>query len=329
MQLALAWAHENPIRRQYYDSGAQEGIGFYAEEMMLQAGLWAESPRSREIIYNFARLRALRVEVDVRLATGTFTIAQAADYLEKTVPMDRETALEEAASFAAGPGSGDHLPDRQAADHADAGRRPSRSGRRLLAARLPRHGLEERQRARCRCCAGSWSATGAKWTAWRRFADRRIAGPGDPSPHDHDAGTSAGWCDEARYTMSIECPYCALRDPEQRVVFRDELVLYLEDVRFQGALAHSGAIVPVQHRPTVFDLSEAEITATFRMLARVKGWMDAEFAPDGYNIGWNCGEVGGQSLFHAHMHVIPRFRHEPLAGQGIRSYLKSDANRRP
>ena len=106
LQLALAWAHENPIRRQYYDSGANEGIGFYAEEMMLQAGLWRDSPRSREIIYNFMRLRALRVEVDVRLATGTFTIAQAADYLEKTVPMDHETALEEAASFAAGPGQG-------------------------------------------------------------------------------------------------------------------------------------------------------------------------------------------------------------------------------
>jgi uncharacterized protein (DUF885 family) len=104
LQLVLSWAHENPIRRRYYDSGANEGIGFYAEEMMLQAGLWADSPRSREIIYNFARLRALRVEVDVRLATGEFTIDQAADYLEKTVPMDRETALEEAASFAAGPG---------------------------------------------------------------------------------------------------------------------------------------------------------------------------------------------------------------------------------
>ena len=103
-QLALSWAHENAIRRRYYDSGANEGIGFYAEEMMLQAGLWADSPRSREIIYNFMRLRALRVEVDVRLATGEFSIPQAADYLEKTVPMDRETALEEAASFAAGPG---------------------------------------------------------------------------------------------------------------------------------------------------------------------------------------------------------------------------------
>jgi hypothetical protein len=103
-QLVLSWAHENPLRRRYYDSGANEGIGFYAEEMMLQAGLWDDSPRSREIIYNFMRLRALRVEVDVRLATGEFSIAQAADYLAKTVPMDRETALEEAASFAAGPG---------------------------------------------------------------------------------------------------------------------------------------------------------------------------------------------------------------------------------
>jgi uncharacterized protein (DUF885 family) len=104
MQLALSWAHENPVRRHYYDSGANEGLGFYAEEMMLQAGLWHDSPRSREIIYNFARLRALRVEVDVKLATGLFTIPQAAEYLEKTVPMDAATALEEAASFAAGPG---------------------------------------------------------------------------------------------------------------------------------------------------------------------------------------------------------------------------------
>ncbi len=106
LQLALSWAHENPIRRHYYDSGVNEGLGFYAEEMMLQAGLWNESPRSREIIYNFARLRALRVEVDVKLATGAFSIAQAADYLAATVPMDAATALEEAASFAAGPGQG-------------------------------------------------------------------------------------------------------------------------------------------------------------------------------------------------------------------------------
>ena len=103
-QLSLSWRNPDPIRRQYYDSGANEGIGFYAEEMMLQAGLYDDSPRSREIIYSFARLRALRVEVDVKLALGEFTIAQAADYLARTVPMDRRTAEDEAASFASAPG---------------------------------------------------------------------------------------------------------------------------------------------------------------------------------------------------------------------------------
>ncbi|WP_439486711.1 DUF885 family protein [Blastomonas fulva] len=103
-QLTLSWKHPNPLRRHYYDSGANEGTGFYAEEMMLQAGLWADAPKSREVIYNFARLRALRVEVDVKLATGAFTIDQAADYLQAMVPMDRETAHEEAAFFAASPG---------------------------------------------------------------------------------------------------------------------------------------------------------------------------------------------------------------------------------
>ncbi len=103
-QLTLGWKHPNPLRRHYYDSGANEGTGFYAEEMMLQAGLWDNAPKSREIIYNFARLRALRVEVDVKLATGAFTIDQAADYLQAMVPMDRETAHEEAVFFAASPG---------------------------------------------------------------------------------------------------------------------------------------------------------------------------------------------------------------------------------
>jgi uncharacterized protein (DUF885 family) len=103
-QLCLSWKHEDPIRRHYYDSGANEGIGFYAEEMMLQAGLFDDSPHTREIIYNFMRLRALRVEVDVKLALGEFTLEQAAKYLQEKVPMDEQTARQEAIAFATGPG---------------------------------------------------------------------------------------------------------------------------------------------------------------------------------------------------------------------------------
>jgi uncharacterized protein (DUF885 family) len=104
LQLCLSWKHEDPIRRHYYDSGANEGIGFYAEEMMLQAGLFDDSPHTREIIYNFMRLRALRVEVDVRLALGQFTLDQAAKYLQEKVPMDEQTARQEAIAFSTGPG---------------------------------------------------------------------------------------------------------------------------------------------------------------------------------------------------------------------------------
>lgn len=104
MQLALGWAHPNPLRRHYYDSGANEGTGFYAEEMMLQAGLFEDSPKSREIIYNFSRLRALRVDVDVKLALGIYSLEDAAEVLESKVPMDRETALHEAVFFSATPG---------------------------------------------------------------------------------------------------------------------------------------------------------------------------------------------------------------------------------
>lgn len=125
----------------------------------------------------------------------------------------------------------------------------------------------------------------------------------------------------------MACPYCPPVAAAIRVLFRRELVLFLQDERYQGALKHSGVIIPVAHRDTVFDLTGPEVLATFRLLADVKRWMDEQFQPSGYNVGWNCGAVAGQVVLHAHLHVIPRFAQEPLAGQGIRSHLKSDANR--
>jgi diadenosine tetraphosphate (Ap4A) HIT family hydrolase len=124
----------------------------------------------------------------------------------------------------------------------------------------------------------------------------------------------------------MDCPFCPNPDLDATTVFRDDLVVYVQDERYQGALKHSGMIVPVRHAETVFDLDETEVLATFRMLAKVKAWMDERVAPDGFNVGWNCGAVGGQEVLHAHLHVLPRFRQEPLAGRGIRAWLKAEAN---
>jgi hypothetical protein len=103
-QLALSWRHPRPLRRHYVDSTANEGIAFYNEEMLLRAGLFDDAPATRVVICNFMRLRALRVVVDVQLALGALDIDGAARVLETAVPMDRDTALEEAAFFAATPG---------------------------------------------------------------------------------------------------------------------------------------------------------------------------------------------------------------------------------
>ena len=46
------------------------------------------------------------MEVDVKIATGEFTIEQAADYFVRTVPLDRPTAMEDAAFYASVPGVG-------------------------------------------------------------------------------------------------------------------------------------------------------------------------------------------------------------------------------
>jgi len=103
-QLCASWKNPDPIRQYYYDSGANEGIGFYAEEMMLQSGLYDDSPHTREIVYNQMRLRALRVIADVKVALGTFTLAQAADFLQRNVPMGAESAWTEAVEMGELPG---------------------------------------------------------------------------------------------------------------------------------------------------------------------------------------------------------------------------------
>ncbi len=103
-QLCASWRNPDPIRRHYYDSGANEGIGFYAEEMMLQAGLYDDSPHTREIVYNQMRLRALRVIADVKVALGTFTPEQAVDFLQHNVPLDANDARTEVVEMGEMPG---------------------------------------------------------------------------------------------------------------------------------------------------------------------------------------------------------------------------------
>ena len=116
--------------------------------------------------------------------------------------------------------------------------------------------------------------------------------------------------------------------PDQQAVLRNEHCVFL--VRPQRrVLPGSGLIVPFEPRTTVFDLTPEEWAATFELLLEAKAWVDEHHAPDGYNVGWNNGQVAGQTIPQVHLHVIPRFSDEPRAGRGIRYYLKQPENMRP
>ena len=130
----------------------------------------------------------------------------------------------------------------------------------------------------------------------------------------------------AQQAACMPCPFCPpALDPAQ-VILQNTHCLFLQQP--EPVLVGSGLVVPRQHRETVFDLTADEWQATFSLLQQVKALLDRQYAPDGYNIGWNCSRVGGQEVFHAHLHVIPRYRDEPFAGKGIRYWLKQEANRR-
>ena len=97
--------HPSPIRARHRDRFKSEGWSTYWEEAALQLGFYDDRPRSREFIYSFLRLRALRVVVDVKMALGEMSVDEAVSAL-MTVPMDRRIASEEADDFFAAPTGG-------------------------------------------------------------------------------------------------------------------------------------------------------------------------------------------------------------------------------
>lgn len=93
-------------------------------------------------------------------------------------------------------------------------------------------------------------------------------------------------------------------------------------------LTNAGLIIPLRHVESPFDFTDKEWVSLKKILVEAKKILD-EGNPEGYNIGWNIGKTAGQEINHAHLHIIGRFSDEPLAGKGIRSHLKSEANKRP
>ena len=131
-----------------------------------------------------------------------------------------------------------------------------------------------------------------------------------------------------------DCDFCNLDAfrKDSTLVLENELCLFASggttEVESSSLLRGSGIIIPKEHRETVFDLSHDELVATQDLLLEVRPILDERHQPDGYTIGWNCYSASGQSVPHAHLHVLLRYEDEPMAGKGIRWFLRQPNNLR-
>ena len=79
---------------------------------------------------------------------------------------------------------------------------------------------------------------------------------------------------------------------------------------FDGYPVNKGHVLIISkgHRKDYFELSEDEKFGLHNAIDLAKEIIEKENSPDGYNIGMNCGKYAGQTVFHFHCHVIPRYK---------------------
>lgn len=118
------------------------------------------------------------------------------------------------------------------------------------------------------------------------------------------------------------CPLCDVAQSDI-VVEKGPCVV----IRTNEPPTGSVMVIPIAHRVEPWDLSAEEWSATQYLLRTMKARMGEQHRPDGWNVGWNVGPVGGQSVEHAHCHLIPRYREELHAGKGLRWWFKQPENR--
>ncbi|MEQ8659586.1 MAG: HIT family protein [Gammaproteobacteria bacterium] len=108
------------------------------------------------------------------------------------------------------------------------------------------------------------------------------------------------------------CIFCHLDRP---LVGANALAIAFRDA-YPVSPGHT-LVTPRRHVRTILETTPAEYAACFALAREVVQELAAEFGPDGFNLGVNVEAAGGQSVWHAHIHVIPRYagdNPDPLGG---------------
>lgn len=108
----------------------------------------------------------------------------------------------------------------------------------------------------------------------------------------------------------MNCPFCSIEP-----IIQNDLAIAFYD-KYPVNKGHL-LVIPKRHVEQYFDLTIEERQAIDSLVFEGKALLDKEYNPDGYNIGINNGEVAGQTIFHVHVHLIPRYKgdmKEPRGG---------------
>ena len=120
-----------------------------------------------------------------------------------------------------------------------------------------------------------------------------------------------------------ECPFCT--PFEGAVFYRDSLVLGVWDLH--PVSPRHALLVTVRHVEDWFKATPEEQLALMRAVDAAKLAIEATTKPDGYNIGINVGPAAGQTVFHLHVHLIPRYLGDVADPRGgVRHVLPQAAN---
>ena len=115
----------------------------------------------------------------------------------------------------------------------------------------------------------------------------------------------------------MSCIFC---NPDRPIVVQNELAYAIRD-GFPVSPGHT-LVMPRRHAATVLDLTGDELAACFSLVRLLVVLLEDELHPNGFNIGMNCGEAAGQTVMHAHIHVIPRFAGDvPNPRGGVRHVI--------
>ncbi len=126
-------------------------------------------------------------------------------------------------------------------------------------------------------------------------------------------------------TRQTDCLFCEIQGSE-RVVAENTLCYLIEDA-YPVTIGHA-LVIPKRHVADYFGLTQAEINAANQLLTeRREHLMSNDTSITGFNVGMNCGEDAGQTIFHCHIHVIPRRKGDVSdATGGVRGVIPEKAN---